>query len=995
MPDYNLNKLSDYLWEIPKTGGMRVPARLYASEPMLEEILSDNAPQQAANVAHMPGIVKASMAMPDIHWGYGFPIGGVAAFDLDDGVISPGGVGYDINCLAGPSRVLHDHGYTRSIAEMEATWPGDTLRCHDLDRSSSDTTSIRRFLKRVPDEPVYRVRTAGGDTITATADHPVWTPDGMTEIGDLAPGDRVARHPFEGVPYEAPDPDVLVDENDIRRVLTAQGKGNTGNAIGQVLTYLRERDLMPLHADHNALPHLLKIAGFLFGDGTLYFSGAAGKGTAWFYGKSDDLEAIRADVEAAGFTPSRVYRRTRQHAIQTPYDDYEFEHCETSFKVTSTSFAALMTALGVPVGNKAAQDYRVPDWLHDAPRWHQRLFLAAFFGAELSAPSTFSERGRNFYTPVLSMNKQANAVESGRWFLNDLAALLAEFGVETRAVSVGEVAPGDADNNAYRCRLILSSRPASLIALWSRVGFAYNKRRKALSLAAAEYLKQKQQVCAHRAETAAQATEWHAAGASPSDIFADLSGEHVNRRFLERSLYGTRATGVRCGAAFPTFESFCKQAFNGLPRGGMVWTTIDAIEPMDLEAETGDPYVYDFTVAHDDHNFVADGFVVSNCGVRLMVSDLTQEEVKPHAEALVNELFRRVPSGVGSSGATRVSKQELRTVLHKGAEWAVGQGYGDASDLEFIEEHGRIDGADPDAVSQRALDRGTDQIGTLGSGNHFLEFGYVAEVFDDHVADVLGLHEGQVTVIIHSGSRGFGYQVCDDALSDMGKVMNKYGIDLPDRQLACAPLDSPEGEQYRRGMHCAINYAFANRQTMAHNTRLAFERALDRPPRDVNLRTVYEVAHNIAKFETHRVNGDEQELCVHRKGATRAFPAGHPEVPAAYQGVGQPVLIPGDMGRYSYVLVGTDRAMEETFGSTCHGAGRRMSRRQARKTAGNRNITGELEQEGIIVRGESGRTVREEISEAYKDVSDVVEAVEGAGISKKVVRLRPLGCIKG
>jgi tRNA-splicing ligase RtcB len=384
-----------------------------------------------------------------------------------------------------------------------------------------------------------------------------------------------------------------------------------------------------------------------------------------------------------------------------------------------------------------------------------------------------------------------------------------------------------------------------------------------------------------------------------------------------------------------------------------------------------------------------------NCGVRLMVSDLTEEEVRPHAEALVNELFRRVPTGVGSSGATRVSKQELRTVLQKGAEWAVGQGYGDASDLEFIEEHGRIDGADPDAVSQRALDRGTDQIGTLGSGNHFLEFGYVAEVFDDHVADVLGLHEGQVTVIIHSGSRGFGYQVCDDALSDMGKVMNKYGIDLPDRQLACAPLDSPEGEQYRRGMHCAINYAFANRQTMAHNTRLAFERALDRPPRDVNLRTVYEVAHNIAKFETHQVDGDEQELCVHRKGATRAFPAGHPEVPEAYQGVGQPVLIPGDMGRYSYVLVGTDRAMDETFGSTCHGAGRRMSRRQARKTAGNRNITGELEQEGIIVRGESGRTVREEISEAYKDVSDVVEAVEGAGISKKVVRLRPLGCIKG
>jgi tRNA-splicing ligase RtcB len=995
MPDYNLNKISDYLWEIPKEGGMRVPARLYASEPMLEEILSDDAPQQAANVAHMPGIVKASMAMPDIHWGYGFPIGGVAAFDADDGVISPGGVGYDINCLAGPSRVLHDHGYTRSIAAMESTWTGDALRCHDLDGAASDATSVRRFLKRVPDEPVYRVRTAGGDTITATADHPVWTPDGMTEIGDLAPGDRVARHPFDGVPYEAPDATVLVDEDGIRRILSEQGKEEAGNAVGQVLAYLRDRDLLPLHTNHDALPHLLKIAGFLFGDGTLTFSGAASKGTAWFYGTSEDLEAIRADVEAAGFTPSRVYRRTRRHAIQTPYADYAFERCETSFKVASTSFATLMAALGVPVGNKAAQDYRVPAWLHDAPQWHQRLFLAAFFGAELSAPSTFSERGRNFYTPVLSMNKRTGFVGNGRRFLDDIATLLDGFGVETRTISVGEVAPGDTGHDAHRLRLILSSRPDSLIALWSRVGFEYNQQRKTLALAAVEYLKQKQQVCAHREAMADQAAELHAAGTTPSDIYAGLGGEHVNQRFLERSLYGTRATGVRCGSAFPTFEAFCEQAFDGLPRRGMVWTTVDAIEPVDLEAETGDPYVYDFTVAHDDHNFVADGFVVSNCGVRLMVSDLTKEDVQPHAEQLVNELFRRVPTGVGSSGATRVSKQELRTVLQKGAEWAVSQGYGDASDLDVIEEHGRIDGADPDAVSSRAMERGLDQIGTLGSGNHFLEFGYVAEVFDDRIANVLGLHEGQVTVIIHSGSRGFGYQVCDDALSNMGKVMNKYGIDLPDRQLACAPLDAPEGEQYRRGMHCAINYAFANRQTMAHNTRLAFERALDRPPRDVNLRTVYEVAHNIAKFERHRVSGQEQELCVHRKGATRAFPAGHPEVPEAYQSVGQPVLIPGDMGRYSYVLVGTDRAMEETFGSTCHGAGRRMSRRQARKTAGNRNITGELEQKGIIVRGESGRTVREEIPEAYKDVTDVVDAVEGAGISKKVVQLRPLGCIKG
>ncbi len=384
-----------------------------------------------------------------------------------------------------------------------------------------------------------------------------------------------------------------------------------------------------------------------------------------------------------------------------------------------------------------------------------------------------------------------------------------------------------------------------------------------------------------------------------------------------------------------------------------------------------------------------------NCGVRLMVSDLEREDVAPRAEALVDELFRRVPTGVGAAGALRVSKPELRRVLTKGAEWAVAQGYGEAADLEHVEERGRIDGADPDAVSGRALERGTGQLGTLGSGNHFLEFGYVAEVYDARIANVLGLHEGKVTVIIHSGSRGFGYQVCDDALSKMGRAMAKYGIELPDRQLACAPIRSPEGREYLAGMHCAINYAFANRQTMAHNTRLAFEHALGLSPREVNLRTVYEVAHNIAKFERHRVDGHEQTVCVHRKGATRAFPAGHPAVPDAYQSVGQPVLIPGDMGRYSYVLVGTDKAMDETFGSTCHGAGRRMSRRQARKAAGNRNIAAELEKKGIIVRGESGRTVREEIPEAYKDVAEVVDAVEGAGISKKVVQLRPLGCIKG
>ena len=993
MPDYDLEKLDDYRWQIPKTGGMRVPARLYATEAMLEDILSDDAPQQAANVAHMPGIVTASLAMPDIHWGYGFPIGGVAAFDPDDGVISPGGVGYDINCLSGDSRVLHAHGYTRSIAEMETTWRGETLRCHDLNGPSADDTPVAAYLKRRPDRPVYRLRTTGGDEVLATGDHPFWTPDGMTDLDDLAPGDRVARHPFEGVPYEAPGNEVLVDEEDIREVLRKQGKGSAGKATVQVLRYLNERDLLPLRADDAALPYLIKIAGFLFGDGTLYYSGDRGKGTAWFYGEPDDLEAIRADVEAAGFTPSRTYRRSREHSVDTPYDHYDFERTETSFKVASTSFAALMQALGVPVGNKAAQNYSVPSWLHEAPQWHQRLFLAPLFGAELSGPSTMTDHGRNFYAPALSLSKHEGFVESGWQFLSDLASLLDGFGIESKAIT--EVAPNN-DAESHRFRLLLSSRTESLLALWRRIGYEYNQKRSTRAMAAVEYLKQKQLVLAHRETATEEARARHEAGTAPSSIYDDLGGEHVNRRSLERSLYSNRETGVRIGDSFPAFETFCEEALDGLGQSGMVWSTVDSIEPVDLEAETGDPHVYDFTVAHEDHNFVADGFVVSNCGVRLMSSKLTKDDLdRRDTERLVDALFRRVPTGVGSSGALRVDHSTLPRVLKKGAEWAVGEGYGSDADLDVIEEGGQVDGADPNAVSARAKERGLDQIGTLGSGNHFLEIGYVSEIYDEQAAGVMGLHEGHVTAIIHSGSRGFGYQVCDDALSDMDKAMNKYKIDLPDRQLACTPIDSPEGQKYIRGMRCAINYAFANRQVMAHNARIAFEEALDVTPREHGLHTVYEVAHNIAKFETHRVNGREQEVCVHRKGATRALPAGHPLVPGRYQHVGQPVLIPGDMGRYSYVLVGTEKAMDETFGSTCHGAGRKMSRRQARKTAGNRNVTAELANEGIIVRGESRRTVNEEISEAYKDVADVVEAVEGAGLSKKVAQLRPLGVIKG
>ncbi|MDY6836987.1 MAG: RtcB family protein [Thermodesulfobacteriota bacterium] len=385
-----------------------------------------------------------------------------------------------------------------------------------------------------------------------------------------------------------------------------------------------------------------------------------------------------------------------------------------------------------------------------------------------------------------------------------------------------------------------------------------------------------------------------------------------------------------------------------------------------------------------------------NCGVRLLRSSLEAKEIKDHIPTLVNALFRNIPSGVGSRRKDlKLSAKQMDEVLAKGVKWALSHGYGTAADLQHIEEEGCIAGARPDYVSERACKRGKEQLGTLGSGNHFVEVGFVEELYDEAAATALSLFRGQMTVIVHTGSRGLGHQVCDDYIKRMLTASGKYNIHLPDKQLCCAPLTSKESRQYLAAMACAANFAFCNRQTITHWVRETFQQVLAMGPNDLELDLVYDVCHNMAKIETHKVDGKERKLCVHRKGATRAFPPHSRLIPEAYQQVGQPVLIPGDMGRYSYVLVGTEGAMKETFGSTCHGAGRRLSRHQAKKVAKGRAIVRELEDQGIYVRGAGKGTISEEISEAYKDVSDVVNVVHHAGIGKKVAKLRPMGVIKG
>jgi len=385
-----------------------------------------------------------------------------------------------------------------------------------------------------------------------------------------------------------------------------------------------------------------------------------------------------------------------------------------------------------------------------------------------------------------------------------------------------------------------------------------------------------------------------------------------------------------------------------------------------------------------------------NCGVRLLRTDLDESEVRPKLENLLNELFVNVPSGVGSTGKIRVGKKEIDDILIEGARWAVKRGYGTESDLEVTEEEGCLKGADPAKVSLKAKERGSPQSGTLGSGNHFIEVQAVQEIYEPEIAKVMGIQEvGQVLLLIHTGSRGLGHQVCGDYVKMLRQAATKYNIDLPDRELACAPVRSTEGKDYLAAMACAANYAWANRQCIVHWARECFAKVFGKSQKQIGLEMVYDVAHNIAKIESYEVDGKRIELCVHRKGATRAFPPGHPDLPSRYSQIGQPVLIPGDMGRCSYVAVGTERAIEESFGSVCHGAGRVMSRHAARRSWQDREVAQELASRGILVRAASRGSLAEEASKAYKDINEVVEICHQAGLCRKVVKAVPMGVVKG
>jgi len=963
-----VEKISDYEWEIPKEGAMKVPGKIFASEKLLEKMKEDITLTQVKNVAMLPGIIRASMAMMDAHQGYGFSIGGVAAFDLDEGIISPGGVGYDINCLDEDSKILSELGYWKKIKDFEENYKNESLVILDKENKKEDNAKINLFLKK-NSEKIIKIKTKSGEEILATEEHPFYTKSDMKEVKEIKEGEEILVYPFEGINYEMPEKILLVDEKDI----DALNRSFTSKL--QIKNRLKSLGLLPLHSDNPKIPYLIRLMGFIFGDGSISIAKHTQLG---FYGKKEDLEKIKKDLEKIGFD-SHIFSRERKHKMKTQYDEYEFLRIEESLHCQSSSLAVLFTLLGTPYGNKAKQDYKIPEWLMNSVKWYKRLFLASLFGAEMSSPKTLTGRPFNLYGPVFSLNK-TNPLH-GLHFVNQISAILEEFDI--KSVLIKSRTDELNGSKSTRIRLMIYSGSDNLIKFFSKINYDYNIKKRKLANAAILWLKQKEKILNFREGTMIKARELKKQGFTKSQIINSLSSRYTNKYFIDKAIYyqDYGRTGSRIAYCFISFNEFVEKNCHG--ETGFIWDEIESKE----EIEHND-LVYDITINNESHNFIANGFVVSNCSVRLLRTNLKLEDIKDKKKQIVDALYRDVPSGVGEKGRIKLSKEELDGVLREGAQWAVKKGYGVEADWKHTEEEGCMKEANPAFVSDRAKARGIPQLGSLGAGNHFLEVQIVDEVFDEKIAKVLGLEKGMITMMIHCGSRGLGHQVASDYIKEME---DKYGWPEQDRELVNAPIKSELGKKYFAAMAAAANFSFANKQLITHWVRDTMKRIFPKFEAEV----VYDICHNIAKFEKHTIDGKEKEVLVMRKGATRSFGPGRKEIPQDYRRVGLPIIIPGSMGTASYVLVGTKKAEEISWGSTCHGAGRVSSRSAALRNLRGEDVKKQLNEKGIEVRAGSWKGLAEEAPQVYKDIDEVVRVSHEAGLGNLVVRVKPVVVMKG
>lgn len=772
---------------------------------------------------------------------------------------------------------------------------------------------------------IFEMQTECNFNIKSTKNHPFLTKKGMILLKDLEKNKEIAINTFKGVNYNQ-----RIDRK---------------KAI------------------------LSKLFGYLLGDG--YVNISKNKGYISFYGQKEDLEEIQKDLKGLGFN-SNLISRERNHKINTKYGIKEFSAKNYELYNRSKEFAFLLKELGMQLGNKTNQKFLLPDWIMNGEIYVKRLFLAGFFGAELSSPSTHTKTG--FYSPILSQNKNTKLKNNAREFLLQITKLLEEFGVKVNKISE------DKELVNLRFRLIISAQEDNLLNLYQKIGYEYNKKRKRLADIACLYILKKKQIQKERSEIANKIKEYKMKGFKLKELYSNFSGK-VNKRFIERHYY--EKCNQRINLDFISFEEFKRLKLKEYEKYGCIFDTIKSIVKLNKQEK-----VYDFTVK-DNHNFIANNFIVSNCGVRILSTSVSVKEFLKKREQLIEEVYKNVPSGLGSKGRIKVTKDLLMEVLKKGTKWAVESGYGIKEDIQRTEEYGCMPKADPSVISDTALKRGMPQLGSLGSGNHFLEVQQVDNIFDEKIAKAFGINKENVTVMIHCGSRGLGHQVASDYIKLME---DKFGFkDLADRELINAPINSDLGQKYYGAMSAAVNFAFANRQMIMHWVRDSFKNVFG----DVKIDLIYDVAHNVAKMEKHKIDNKIKEVCLHRKGATRSFGPGNESLPEVYQKTGVPVLIPGSMGTSSYIMVGTKKAEEISFGSTAHGAGRIMSRHSALKQFRGETIKKELHERGIEVKSGSYAGLAEEAPGVYKDIESVIEVSHNVGLASKVAKVVPLCVIKG
>ncbi|MER3570003.1 MAG: RNA-splicing ligase RtcB [Patescibacteria group bacterium] len=942
----DLIKISDYIWEIPKSfrEDMRVPARIFASEKMLDELFKDRSLWQLVNMTTLPGVYKYALAMPDAHEGYGALVGGIMAIDIKDGIISPGAVGYDINCLPPESKISLPFG---TYIEIKDILENKKVISISLKRKKLKISKIMLFLKRKENNYLLKITTKLGYTLKLTEDHPVLTINGMKEAKNLLIGEKVVIYPFQGIKYEKPKHIKIIDEKEFIEKVKQLGLNDKENTIFHLIEFLKKIHLLPLYIDSEEFSYLIKIFGYTLANGNIVLNKNKKISNLTIWGEKENLKLIKEDLEKIGI----------KSILKNNY-----------LRVFCFPFLILLVVLGYPLENKNQKSISLLKFLKFSPLWQKRLFLASFFGAKLNSIRIHNKNKSGLVTLRLKIDK--TKLKEAIKFFQEIKSLLKEFEIEVSKIKIFKNSEDEDKTISLNFQIKLNLN--NLERFLNLINFEYHQEKRKLANLALAYLKYKKKEIEN---LRLKSKIFYSQNALAKVLLKNYQPE-----LSEKSIWEIYAQSKIMKNSLK-FDEFVKKYSFG--NEGFI---IDEIEKIEKENYQG--YVYDLSLNDKDHNFIADNFVVSNCGVRLLVSPFFYDEIKDKIPKLTEEIYKQVPSGVGEGGFWKLNNDEMNKVLSEGAKWLFEIGYATKEDIEATESNGKLEGANPDKVSKNAKDRGRDQLGTIGAGNHFVEIQRVQEIFDEEIAKKLDLEKGKVCVLIHCGSRGLGHQVATDYIREALRYLDRKGVDLVDRELAYFDFNSPEGQDYFEAMKAAANFAFANRQLIVYEIRKAFKKVFGR---DIELRQIYDVAHNIVKIEEY----DKKKLLVHRKGATRSFPKNHPELVSRYKEIGQPTLIPGSMGTSSYVLIGQEKAMEISFGSSPHGAGRMMSRTEAKKKIKGSELKKELEARGISVAAGSMSGLAEEAPVAYKDVSEVVEVVHQIGIAKKIVKLVPIGVIKG